>query len=65
MRNSARLNDGAVKEEVDMEKLKEDFEEFCSSDALSIDLLKEWLKVVPMGAVVDSNSFIMHAIMNK
>ena len=65
VRRSARLNDGAVKEEVDIDKLVDDFEEFCLSDALSIDLLKEWLKVVPVGAVLDSNSFIIHAIMNS
>ena len=64
MRRSARLNDGAVKEEVDIEKLVDDFEEFCSSDALSIDLLKEWLKVVPLDAVLYS-AFLHNACNNE
>ena len=51
-----RLND---EEELDIE----DFEEFCLSDALSIDLLKEWLKVVPLDAVVDSE-FLHNACSN-
>ena len=62
LRRSPRFSDARNHE--DEEKLVHDFESFCKSDLLSLELMQQWLDVFPSPDSIKRSSFLHHVCAN-